>query len=130
MTRRQNISEILMDNRIRLSYISLHPNPQPKKNNMLTEEQKEIFRKAVDFWSGDKSGTLECPLVDSNDDVVSSQECVEDFKKHAAFVEKETAFGTLLVAQNHQVAKGRRRGDAFVMDFGTARASFFTGGPL
>jgi hypothetical protein len=110
--------------------INLNPKPDRRRIKMLTTEQKETFRKAVDFLNGDKSGTLECPLVDNNDDVVTTSDTVDDFKKHAGLVEKETAFGKLFVAENHQAGKGLRRGDLFVMDFGDARAAYFTGESL
>ena len=94
---------------------------------MLNETEKNTFRKAVDFQNGDKSGTLDCPYIDSVDDVVSTQDDLASFQKKAALREIKTDFGTLFVAEGVQAAPGKRRGDLFVMDFGHGRAAYFTG---
>jgi hypothetical protein len=95
---------------------------------MLTEEQKTDFRKAVDFWNGDKSGTLDCPLVSDNDDVAETQDTIDDFERSQGSAHPTaTPWGDLCVWEGVQVAKGLRRGTSWVMDFGVARAAYFNG---
>ena len=96
---------------------------------MLTEDQKTTFRKAVDFWNGDESGTLGCPLIVNNDEVVTTREGLGHYvqARASAGEQAETPWGVLYIWRNVQAAKGLRRGTQCLMDFGEARAVYFDG---
>ena len=94
---------------------------------MLTEEQKLNFCKATAEWNGNDFEE-ECARVCEPGDVAATRETVDDFiKVWGAPKIKKTPAGDLLVWENIQIKKGLRRGDSFLMDFGAARAGYFTG---
>lgn len=62
------------------------------------------------------------------DDIVMTHETVSDFceVRGPSRIEK-TEFGPLHVWERVQTSRGKTRGTLFVMDFGHARACYFTG---
>lgn len=103
---------------------------------MINEKNKTIFCQATAYWnSGDIAEFDVVPqdnlaaVCEDIDDVAETRDTVDGFiqnwgEPHQRLV---TPHGELLVWENLQAAKGCRRGDAFVMDFGDARAAYFTG---
>lgn len=98
---------------------------------MLTGTQIHQFRLAT---AANNNGGYE---EDANiDDAYCSEEQVAQTRDTVAdFIEKwgqpadtqEYSFGTLLIWNDLQTRKGARRGDLYVMDFGEARAAYFSG---
>lgn len=104
---------------------------------MLSFEHKIKFCQATAYWNRRSLTEFEidpadsiAAICDSPDDVASTAETVDDFIKvwGEPHERLQTPVGDLLIWKGIQTAKGRRRGDSFVMDFGSARASYFTGG--
>ena len=95
---------------------------------MLTEQNRIDFTKATTFWNcGDAENDI--AVIAEPDQVVETSETVDDFKATRG-EPKETSttpFGVVLIWRNQQRAKGLRRGDLFVMDFGEARGAYFDG---
>ena len=89
---------------------------------MLTAEQKNFFVEVCDAV-----GYGIC-----DDDVVETRDTIEDFNLSRNLQSKQVelasgARATYHYALNFQVRKGLARGDLIVMDFGEARAAYFSG---
>ena len=98
---------------------------------MLSDNQNNLFRQAVDYWNGDVDGSLDNPYISSIDKVVETRETIADFQRSMGIPGRveETPFGTFRMWEGVQKAKGLRRGTMFVMDFpmANARACYFDG---
>lgn len=108
---------------------------------MLTQEQRDTFRKAAASWNQCGSSEVDIDDVISSDArVVETRDTLENFfdakgrrlkrdgsRPDIPFEQEETAFGTIFVWRDAQSRKGARRGMLIVMDFGDARAAYFDG---
>lgn len=102
---------------------------------MLTQAQRDEFRTVL--LANDGNLTLEEAAAEfadglavADDKIAETAETVADFAARwgrEALV-SEVVCGKLHAWEGVQVAKGARRGDLFVMNFGAARAVYFTGG--
>lgn len=96
---------------------------------MLTQQQREDFCKATGEWNGNDFN-LDCSVCEP-EDVATTRDSLENFKsgpaKNGKYKTIDTPAGILHIFENFQVRKCARRGNAFVMDFGDARAVYFTG---
>ena len=89
---------------------------------MLTTEQKNFFVEALEVIG---YGICE-------DDVVETRDTIEDFKLSRAMQSGQVELASGAKAKYHyalnfQIRKGLARGDLIVMDFGPARAAYFSG---
>lgn len=98
---------------------------------MLTNDQIEQFRLAL---AADNNGGYEedADLDDAYceaDEVVQTRDTVDDFTKQwgKPHDSEEYTGGTLMIWNKLQTRKGAQRGDLYVMDFGDARAAYFSG---
>ena len=97
---------------------------------MLTSEQRNSFSLATAAYNMNAATGEDWAALVEPEQAVETHETVEDHERsrgRAADRTKDTSHGTPLVWTDVQMAKGRRRGDMFLMDFGTVRAAFFTG---
>lgn len=108
---------------------------------MLTQEQRDTFRRAVASWNA--CGSADCEIDDvigEDADVVETRDTIEDFfsargrrlnrkgeRPEVPYEQERTAFGIVYRWENVQARPGARRGDLFVMDFGDTRACYFSG---
>lgn len=97
---------------------------------MLTDKQITDFCKATaQYNSGDFND--EYGYVCEPDEVAMTRDTVQGFKDGLGNGEPDeilkTPAGELLIWFNLQSAKGCRRGDLFVIDYGDARAAYFDG---
>ena len=108
---------------------------------MLTQEQRDTFRRACASYNASGAADVEIDEVISTDErVVETAETIDQFfesrgrrlkrdgsRPETPFEQQRSAFGTLYVWDDQQSRKGARRGTLYVMDFGSARACFFDG---
>lgn len=97
---------------------------------MLNEKQINDFCKATaQYNSGDFED--EFGYVCEPDEVAQTRNTVQDFKEGLGNGEPDeilkTPAGELLVWYDRQSAKGCKKGDLFVMDYGESRAAYFDG---
>lgn len=98
----------------------------------ITEEQAQRqFSMAVAEWCGDNPATIDDWAQISPEEVAITRDTMEDFvdrRLRGGPPETiQTQFGTLLRWESVQQAKGKRRGDLLVIDFGNLRAAHFDG---
>lgn len=97
---------------------------------MLDEKQIIDFCNATSQYNSHEFGD-ETSWICEPDEVALTRDTLENFKDGLAHGEPdeilETPVGELFIWFNRQSAKGCQRGDLFVMDFGDARAAYFTG---
>lgn len=98
---------------------------------MLSTQQIEQFRLAT--AANNNGGYEEDANIDdaycSGEQVAQTRDTVANFaemwgKPHEI---ENYSFGALLIWHDLQARKGARRGDLYVMDFGDARAAYFSG---
>lgn len=107
---------------------------------MLTQEQRDLFRKALASYNACGSADVEIDDMLEDEQVVETRETVEDFFNARGWrndrngnrpavprEQNKTAFGDVFVWEDQQSRKGARRGTLYVMDFGDARACYFDG---
>lgn len=108
---------------------------------MLTQDQRDTFRKAIASWNDCGSSDVEVDDFISKDEyVVETQETIANFfsangqklgrngkKPDVPYEKEKTAFGDIFIWNNIQKRKGAQRGRLYVMDFGSARAAYFDG---
>lgn len=97
---------------------------------MLTTEQKELFARiqaAVEAHDGDLDEVADWEILNP-EKVVETRESVEDFVRRWGRP-TETLCGehTVYSWKRVQTAPGKARGDLDVVDFGDARAVYFSG---
>jgi len=96
---------------------------------MLNEKEITNFLAATAVWNSNTTDPDNG--VCSEEDVVQTRDTITDFENGLANggpdERIDTPFGELLVFSNRQRAKGLARGDLFVLDFGHARAAYFSG---
>jgi hypothetical protein len=98
---------------------------------MLSQEQITAFRLATAANNNggyEEDATLEDACC-SEEQVAQTRDTVVDFvgKWGAPHDTEKYSFGTLLIWNALQSRKGAVRGDLYVMDFGGARAAYFSG---
>lgn len=109
---------------------------------MLNQTQRDTFRLALSALNQNAKTVEELDADDicSDEAVAETRETIEDFfnargsrltrfgtKPETPLEKKQTIVGTLWVWTNQQSRIGARRGDLYVMDFGDARAAYFSG---
>lgn len=98
---------------------------------MLQQADREKFSRATAIWnSADDENAPEWASLCEPADVVETFETLEyheTSRGRKADEVKTSSAGTLYVWRSVQMARGRRRGEMFLMDFGYARGAFFTG---
>ena len=101
---------------------------------MLNQNEKIAFCKALAFintGSEELAEEFDCyGICDSVGAVVETADALDHFRAGPAAggktAHEETPFGKVYVWKGVQPeGKGQRRGDLYVMDFGTARATYF-----
>ena len=95
---------------------------------MLTEENKINFLKAFNQWN---SGVFEfnkktspidlTDVIETRDTVQNFKNAVNSYKGVEIF---KTPAGDLIILKDCQAAKGKKRGDVFLMSFGEFTAAF------
>jgi len=102
---------------------------------VVTEQDKTTFCQITTYWNtGDAEAlsSTDINIIDSlcePEDVATTSESVGEFIKTWGRPHQRvnTDKGELLVWENIQTAKGRRRGDGFVVQFSGGCCAFFTG---
>lgn len=108
---------------------------------MLTQEQRDTFRRAVSSYIACGRADIGIDDVISSDDgVAETRDTIEDFfsangrrlardgSRPAVPRELNTTdYGDLYIWDDVQARKGARRGTVYVMDFGDCRAAYFDG---
>ena len=95
---------------------------------MLTEENKINFLKAFNQWN---SGVFEfnkkTSPIDLNS-IVETRDTIKNFKDAALSYKGAEVFNTqagdLIILKDYQLAKGKKRGEVFLMSFGEFTAAF------
>ena len=111
---------------------------------MLTQEQRNAFRLALAAYNNYSAKSVEELDIDdmlTDDQVVETQDTVENFfetrgrrldrrtgeRPAVPYELNKTFLGDVFVWEDVQARKGARRGNLYVMDFGSCRAAYFTG---
>ena len=110
---------------------------------MLTQTQRDTFRlalAALNNYTVQDVAELDISEVIEDDQVVETAETIEQFfdsrgrklnrkgeRPVTPFELNKTIVGEIYKWEAQQSCPGKRRGDLYVMDFGTARACYFDG---
>lgn len=107
---------------------------------MLSQEQRDTFRRALASWNHLGATVVDIDDVLSDEQIVETRESIDDFfaahgrrldrngnRPAVPHEQEKTPFGTFFRWERVQARAGLRRGDLFVMDFGDARACYFSG---
>jgi len=110
---------------------------------MLTQQQRDTFRLALaslNCYGVKKVEDLDIDNMLTDEQVVETRDTVENFfsangrklnrngqRPEVPYEQNQTLLGVVFQWENIQVRKGAQRGTMYVMDFGDARAAYFTG---
>jgi len=110
---------------------------------MLTQQQRDTFRLALaslNCYTVEKVEDLDIDEMLTDEEVVETRDTVDNFftsngrklnrkgeRPEVPYEQNQTLLGAVFQWDNIQSRKGARRGTLYVMDFGDARATLFTG---
>ncbi len=110
---------------------------------MLTQNQRDTFRLALaslNCYRIEKVEDLDIDDMLTDEKIVETRDTVEDFfsangrkltrqgkRPEVPYEQNTTLVGIVYQWDDVQARKGAQRGTLYVMDFGDARAAFFTG---